>query len=559
MSRLGPLLRSLRHTRPEQVARRAWLMGKRRLLATVTSDARAAAASIASSVPDCAENPPLPIFPPRSRWTQRREGGLALRFFEQSRDLEPPIDWHPAGLTHNAHLWKMHLHLMEYLEGLDDEDVARTVADWIASNPPYRRGYWLYDWNSFSVSIRCVVWMQQLAARGTRIPQPVRRRMLGSLAAQLRFLAANLELDIGGNHLIKNIKALLWAGAFFRGAEAAEWARRGRELLQRELPEQILPDGMHYERSVSYHAQVFADLLECQHVLTNGPDRAAVEEALDRMSQVLADMTHPDGGPSLFNDAGLHSAYSTTECLAAWTAAGGRDSTPRSSFALPDAGYFGVHDGASFFLADCGPIAPDHLPAHGHGDILAFEWTLRGQRIVVDAGVFEYAAGAARQEARSTRAHNTLTVADADQCEFWSSFRVGRRAHVEVRRIELRPAAFTLEGSHDGFRVLSGSPRHRRRIDAAAERVEVSDVVEGGVGQPVVARLLLHPDCRSVRVPGGVEIEARGIRAVLETAAACTIEGASYCPDFGVRLETSRIVLDLGAAPCRGRFVIRAL
>ena len=29
------------------------------------------------------------------------------------------------------------------------------------------------------------------------------------------FLRNNLELDIQGNHLIKNIKALLWASSFF--------------------------------------------------------------------------------------------------------------------------------------------------------------------------------------------------------------------------------------------------------------------------------------------------------------------------------------------------------
>src|SRR5204863_8596471 len=125
--------------------------------------------------------------------------------------------------------------------------------------------------------------------------------------------------------------------------------------------------------------------------------------ALARMAQALVDLTHPGGLPSLFNDAGQHSAYSAAACLQAWKAMGGTSVAPRPVFALSDAGYFGARDGGSFVLADCGPIAPDHLPAHGHGDILSFEWTLAGQPIVVDAGVFEHAAGPWREESRATR------------------------------------------------------------------------------------------------------------------------------------------------------------
>ena len=93
------------------------------------------------------------------------------------------------------------------------------------------------------------------------------RAAIESLAAQLIFLEANLETDIGGNHLIKNIKALIWASAFFQGPDAARWRKLGLDLLARELTAQILTDGVHYERSPSYHCQRLADLLECRHAL----------------------------------------------------------------------------------------------------------------------------------------------------------------------------------------------------------------------------------------------------------------------------------------------------
>ena len=36
---------------------------------------------------------------------------------------------------------------------------------------------------------------------------------------------------------------------------------------------------------------------------------------------------------------------------------------------LPEAGYFGLKNKNNLFLYDAGKIAPDTLPAHGHGDI----------------------------------------------------------------------------------------------------------------------------------------------------------------------------------------------
>ena len=69
-----------------------------------------------------------------------------------------------------------------------------------------------------------------------------------SAVAQLHFIERNLETDIGGNHLIKNVKALIWASAFFTGTDASRWRRKGIALLSQELATQILADGMHDRR-----------------------------------------------------------------------------------------------------------------------------------------------------------------------------------------------------------------------------------------------------------------------------------------------------------------------
>jgi uncharacterized heparinase superfamily protein len=223
-------------------------------------------------------------------------------------------------------------------------------------------------------------------------------------------------------------------------------------------------------------------------------------------------------------------------------------------FAFEAAGYYGVRSGQSLFLADCGAIAPDHLPAHGHGDILAFEWTVAGRRIVVDAGVFEYERGARRDASRASTSHNTVTIDDLDQCEFWAAFRVGRRARVERRRYEELADGFVLEGAHDGYVHLAGSPRHVRTFTARAEQLTIADRVEGGAGQRVRARLLLHPDVRVERAGSSVRLISGDVAVELACDCALSIVDAQWCPDFGVGLPTRQIVLEYPPAPCAMSF-----
>lgn len=560
---LPRLARSIRHTRPHQLVARLRLLARRRRLEGQGRGAQPAVVP-AEELPACAEAP-MPIFADRAHLAETDERGIELRFLGVRHPLAVPMEWRPTAWQRGTRLELLNLHYMEYLEALPPERLEEILLDWIDHNPPYQRGYWLDHWNSYALSIRAVVWMQRLARHGDGLSDAGRLRILGSLVAQLRFLEANLELDIGGNHLIKNVKALLWAGAFFAGAEAERWAARGRDLLGPQLDEQILADGMHEERSPAYHLQVFADLLECRSVLGVGPLRDRLDGCLIAIAQVAADLTHPDGLPSLFNDGGLHMTYSPEACLACHAELTGRRTEPARCVELPDAGYFALRGtlpgdlGESYLLADCGPIAPDHLPAHGHGDLLAFEWSLGDERILVDAGVYEYHPGAAREASRATRSHNTVTIDDEDQCEFWSSFRVGRRARVTERSVSLRASELDLRGSHDGYDHLRGAPRHRRHLHATPERIHVKDEITGGNGQPVRARLLLHPDCRVETEADGLRILGHRVVVRLRSSAPVRVETSSWCPDFGERRKTSQLVLELGPAPCRGHFELIAL
>ena len=506
-----------------------------------------------ASAPPTAAEPPAAIFPPRAHLAPTLIGGGAQwRFKFLGRIVDMPagtVDWSAPGPGGANQLWRMNLHYMEYLEGVADDVWPTLVDSWIAANPAHKPLCWRDAWNSYAVSLRVTVWLQELARRRGSLPSDAVRRTEVSAAEQICFLAANLETDLGGNHLIKNIKALLWASAYFTGSQAKSWRHLGLRLLEAEIGKQILADGMHYERSPSYHCQVFADLLECRHALGANLLAGRLDDALARMAQATADLAHPDGEVALFNDAGLCMAYNSGECMSVYERIFGTRPAQKLLFAYDAAGYFGQRVTASYTIVDCGRIAPDDLPAHGHGDVLSFEWSVAGRRVVVDQGVFEYSAGARRQLSRAAARHNTLCLEGADQADFFGAFRCGRRPNVEVRRYEAHGEGFLLEGAHDGFAHLPDRPRHVRTFDIRPGRIEIVDRIEGNTDRRATIGFLLHPDCR-VEVAGtSARITSGEVTVDVGCDTPIRAEPAVWWPDMGVELVTTRLVVNLAPAP----------
>jgi uncharacterized heparinase superfamily protein len=505
--------------------------------------------SLGGATPALAADPPMPIFPQRSGMACRATDGWRFTFLGRTVAVGDPVDWSLPGPGPRDQLWRMNLHYMEYLEELDAPSGLALIRQWIAANPPFRAGFWHCSWNSYTLSLRLMCWMQFLARH--RLSGDAVGDIAASLVQQTRFLLRNLELDLGGNHLMKNIKALAWASAVFDGAEAARWRDRAVRLLQRELTAQILSDGVHYERSPSYHAQVLADLIEIRRALNSDPLDGDLDRAIAAMGQAVVDLAHPDGTPALFNDAGITMAYPPTQCAAL---AGG--ATPRRIFAFADAGYFGAHLADLSIVADMGRVGPDDLPAHAHGDIGSFELSFGGVRMIVDQGVFEYVAGARRAQSRSTASHAALALDGVDQAEFFGAFRCGRRPDVRIDRWEPHENGFVLEGRHDGFAHLPGRPIAIRRFDVTPKTVRVSDRIAGTTDRRVSIGLLLHPECRAEMVRCGVAIHRGQVTIFVESDAQMTIEPAEWWPDMGHTLTTTRLRLTWPAGSVEGAFAI---
>ncbi len=485
-------------------------------------------------------------------------GPSTFRFLNQEAGLAGPADWQRQDLPL---LWRYHLHYFDDLNAADAP--ARRdwhqalIQRWITENPPAQGS----GWDPYPLSLRSVNWIKWQLAGNT-----LDEAAIHSLAMQVRHLRKHLEFHLLGNHLWANAKALVFAGCCFEGREARLWLKAGLVLLQKELREQVLPDGGHFERSPMYHAIVLEDVLDLLQLsafypgLLPGTLIDSLENTAAAMLYWLDAMTHPDGGIAFFNDA-THEVAPRFQDLYRYALSFDLSLMPllppalMNPLYLSHSGYVVLRLPGICLMADVAPIGPDYQPGHAHADTLSFELSLYGQRMIVNSGIDRYGCDAERLRQRGTAAHSTVTVDGADSSEVWSGFRVARRARPHGVSVGTEWQNQQISAWHDGYRRLPGRVSHQRQWEAAFGRLLVTDCMNGRFGE-ALARFYLHP---AVTVE---EVTARTCRLMAnEVAVACEVIGGSlwvedteYFPAFGVRQANRCLVVKLEGERCETLF-----
>lgn len=483
---------------------------------------------------------------------QRKTSLLGLdtfRFLNETHTLND-VGWNSHG---QEKLWLYNLHYFDDLNAhgahLRHDRHVPLLTRWVAENPPaFGNG-----WEPYPTSLRIVNWVKGALA-GNVLPG----LCLESLATQTRWLNRRLEWHLLGNHLFANAKALVIAGLFFQGKEAAGWLKKGLSIIDRELPEQVLPDGGNFERSTMYHAIFLEDVLDLINIAQaySGCIEAKVvqgwRETAGRMLIWLEGMSHPDGQIALFNDAAFDVAPEPAELTAYAKRLGLHWTEPVMDALLrlqhwPDSGYLRLTLPDAVALLDVARVGPDYLPGHAHADTLSFELSLFGQRVVVNGGTSRYGLGPERLRERQTVSHSTVEVADMSSSEVWGGFRVARRAYPFDLQIFQESEVLSVTCAHDGYTHLPGKPVHRREWVMDADGLLITDRVVGGK-HPAVARYILHPAVQVATagenewllvLPGGESVRVKVL------SGRSTLQPGSYAPEFGKVLPTHCLAVSL--------------
>ena len=485
-------------------------------------------------------------------------------FLNRKQDIGWPPNWSCNNLPK---LWQYNLHYFEWLWALDFASARDVTRDWI-KRQPLARGQ--VGWDPYPISLRLMNWLGLFCGKfrkETELAESFLDEMWRSVYLQSEWLARHLETHLLGNHLFENGAALAFVGSCFDGPAAKSWFELGKSVLVAEIPEQVLPDGMHFELSPMYHCRMTYLMVL---LLATGNEELCglVEEPLTRMLDALVKVCHPDGQIALLNDSAFGVYNEPSQLLAtANELLGDSVVVPQLApgpWALPDAGYYGFNSGdGTYIICDAGAIGPDYIPGHAHGDIFSFELSLNGHRVIVDSGVHDYLASDTRRYCRSTHAHNTVEIEGQDQCEFWGAFRVARRGRPHDVKWTPADDGFQLSGWHDGYCRLQGAPRHYREFSWRNPRaLEIIDRVSANRPVCAVSRLHLAPSCRLKDLSGDRAIVAcSGVRfriKLLNGGSFCQ-EETFYCSEFGRKASRMALARSFSGTNAESRIEIELL
>jgi len=437
--------------------------------------------------------------------------GVTFRFLNETHSLAD--DWNSPK---PSKLWLYNLHYQDDLNAIEADDsrelCVSLVERWIDNNPAMKGN----GWEPYCLSLRVVNWVKWLSRQSS---PNIQARWLESLSMQASALEKQIEYDILANHLFANAKALVFVGAYVGGPEGERWLSKGLNLLDKELAEQFLDDGGHFELSPMYHSIMIWDVCELIK-LALCSDIPQLQTRVCDWSKVVSKglewfdgMVHFDGDVSFFNDSAFDIAPQLADIQQYAAKLGIKEyQTALSNYGFTvrnfsETGYLIIDWPREHrLISDIGFVGADYQPGHAHADVLSFELSVFGQRLFVNSGTSVYGTGPERHRQRSTCAHNTVEVNGENSSEVWAGFRVARRARPTLFDITNKADEIIIRAGHDGYQHLPGGIFHQRSWCAEGSGLRIEDTIEGECSS-AIARFHLHPLVNaSVNNDGAVEV-----------------------------------------------------
>jgi len=387
------------------------------------------------------------------------------------------------------------------------------IENWIDENPLMKSINWTL---AMEVSIRAVNWIYALNMfiKSPLIDMDFLELIYSSLYEHGFFIYNNLEkgFPYSGNHYASNIVGLLFLGVFFKKQYRAEhWFQNALKEYYREVRLQILPSGVHFERSTAYHRLMlelfYYSFLMLRRNEINIP--FDIKFRIETMFQFVLYYLKPNGNTPLIgdNDDGRilpFMSYGPRDHRYLLSLASTEfNNSPYNKYSIgytsdvfflqnlsrkeffesiqssndnlsskvfKDAGFCIVRDEeVHMFINNSGPTKyPDHVNeggAHTHADLLSFELYFGKTSFLVDPGTYVYTSDPVeRNKFRSTEMHNTVTIDNQSQSEISDKniFLYNRLAYPVLFALDMDTDLEIFRGSHNGYIHLNNPVIHER-------------------------------------------------------------------------------------------------
>jgi len=456
-------------------------------------------------------------------------------------------------------LWLYNLHYFDYLIPLchnpsseNYATVKKIIKDWIDNNPQGKGN----GWEPFPLSLRFVNWVFIYSSFFHFFLRDInfKKKILSSLYQQASFLTHVIEYHIQANHLFTNLKALAFAGIFFNHKK---WQNKYIRKLIKEIEEQILKDGGHYERSPMYHSIILTDLIDLVNLINannikhQNSLKSGLEELKDnillpninRMISWLKIVTQPDGQIPLFGDSDFNFARNPEVFRQYYINVIGKDDSvvdSKTLSSLKNSGYHVFRSNDQYLIFDTGELGVSYQPGHAHCDILSFEYSYNGHRFFVDTGVGNYLESDLRLKARSIYAHNTAVVNGMDQAQLWKAFRVAKR----VTSVSSSNGYNWVEGHYTNNIDKKKNYSHQRKIEFVDKKFFIlKDSIQTKNPSSIEFLFHINPKAKIEIKKNHIQLSLGDSNIVLAWKAemSYSLDDWFYCSEFN-KIEESKVL-----------------
>jgi hypothetical protein len=412
----------------------------------------------------------------------------------------------------NRHQWLVSLGQAYWYTGDERyaEGCTHILTAWMDANPPKRGVNWA---SSLEVAFRAMswIWVMRFLQRSPSLEPRVFGRMLTHLRLAGRHLEGFLSTYFSPNtHLTGEALGLYVIGSQLPALlDAERWRALGLDILRRQLPVHVQPDGVYFEQATYYHRYTLDFYLQLVALSerTGAGEQASMGARVVALAEHLASISRPDGSTPLIgdDDGGRLSmldgrtAYDSRAPLAVAAAlfrrgdlafVAGKPSTELiwllgpngidtwngltpaepnwTSRAFRSGGFYVMRDGwrndANVMVIDGGAHGAFNC-GHAHADALSFDLTVGGSAVFVDPGTYRYTTSIADRDAfRATASHNTVTIDGRSSSEMRGPFHWRHVARSETRQWFSSDEVDYFEGVHDGYQRLDDAVLHERAV-----------------------------------------------------------------------------------------------
>ena len=504
-----------------------------------------------------------------------------------------PIDWH-QDFKCGARWEKKYYREICYIKGADikvpwelsrcqhllwlgeaylitgEEKYAKEVIDeinwWIDDNPLMYSVNWTC---SMDVAFRAVNWMFALNMifNYQGFDDELSTKVIKSLWQHGFFIRNNLERQIpySNNHYASDIVGLLYIGALFKHTSKGRiWFKFALKEYYKEILTQVLPSGVHYERSVSYH-RLMTELFSYPIYMLKRLGEEVPQKVMERVGKMydyVATYTKPNGLAPLTadNDDGrfapfqkrdfrkhdyLNEPYNVENSFVACGMAPLFCSSFQGGQYLPDAGVAIIKKDNNYVFVNHGgysmhPKETDvSIGTHTHNDLLSFELNLKGEDILVDSGTYLYTSSKEDRDAfRSTSKHNTVVVDGEEQNDMTAPFVLKRNNHKSAL---MQISENVYEGEYS---TIKGHMRHNRRFEFDEGNLIIIDTITKD-GSRHFANLYFHfASHLSPEVVGNALIVKDKVKIDFNVKPDnIEVKNDTYSPSFGILQESKTAVV----------------